>query len=274
MSRTQTKVRTETRTRVLVATLAILVLAAGVAFGVAGGFSKPSILTNLQKPLAMTPPGESPLGGTPGVPPGYTPPPGYVPTGYRILSSKPTVANFCSEFDSSVACKSAGWSVCQSISKQPGMQLSRVIKGSGAALYWYGKNGKRYVFPNEATYRTWFPIGSKCPIINQVSDETLASIAIAGNVTARPGVKLIKIQTDPKVYAVSKNGELHWIEFGPKFNSIITTYYGQTWTNSVIELPDPFFTMYSMGTSITDVSQYSPGNASSSSPTIDIDKGL
>jgi hypothetical protein len=205
------------------------------------------------------------------------------PPGYSVASVNPTVGvvkNLCTaEFDTSTACKSAGWSICkQAISKLSDLTLSRVIKGSGTALYWYGKDGKRYIFPNEATFRTWFPIGSKCPIINQVTDAALEQIPLGqipgGFVNARPGIKLIKLQGDPKIYAVSKNGVLRWIESGPEFNSIITEYYGQTWTDSVIELPDQFFIMYSMGEYITNASQYSPANASSSSPTIDIDKGL
>src|SRR3989344_2559457 len=75
------------------------------------------------------------------------------------------------------------------------------------AVYYLGADGKRYVFPNEKTYKTWYSDFSGVQI---VSATELSSYSIGGNATYRPGVKLVKITTDPKVYAVGGNGTLHW----------------------------------------------------------------
>src|SRR3989344_5022914 len=60
-----------------------------------------------------------------------------------------------------------------------------LIKASLPAVYFYGGNGKRFVFPNEKTYKTWFAdFGS----VKTVTDSELAAITIGGNATYRPGV--------------------------------------------------------------------------------------
>src|SRR3989344_8729122 len=69
-----------------------------------------------------------------------------------------------------------------------------IIKGqTSTAIYYYAVDGKRYVFPNDKTYLSWYPDFSN---ITVVSDTDLASIPIGGNVTYRPGKRLVKIQTD------------------------------------------------------------------------------
>src|SRR3989338_4746527 len=81
-----------------------------------------------------------------------------------------------------------------SLAAQPG----DLIKGGTAAVYYYGTDAKRYVFPTEKTYQSWY---ANFDQVKTVSDTELASYPLGGNVTYRPGVKLIKIMTDPKVYA-------------------------------------------------------------------------
>ena len=68
-----------------------------------------------------------------------------------------------------------------------------LIKAGGSAVYWYGADGKRYVFPNEKTYLSWYADFSG---VQTVSDADLASIMIGGNVTYKPGVRMLKITTD------------------------------------------------------------------------------
>ena len=82
-----------------------------------------------------------------------------------------------------------------------------LIKGSSPAVY-YVDEGKRYVFPNEKVYFSWY---QGFDGIATVSDETLASYPIGGNVTYKPGLKLVKIQSDPRVYAVGAGSLLRWI---------------------------------------------------------------
>ncbi len=118
-----------------------------------------------------------------------------------------------------------------------------LIKASGPAVYYYGSDAKRYVFPNEKTYFSWYTDFSS---VKTITDAELAAIAIGSNVTIRPGTKLVKITTDPKTYAVTKCGVLHWIES----ETVAKALYGDAWNTRVVDVPDGFFVNYTVGSSI------------------------
>ncbi len=118
---------------------------------------------------------------------------------------------------------------------------------SPAVYYVYG--GKRFSFPNKKTFDTWYPDFSS---VEFVTANELAKYPLVANVRYRPGVRLVKIQTDPKVYAVSRYGELRWITS----ESIATSLYGSDWNTKVDDVPDAFFTNYSLGDSITSAGSF------------------
>jgi hypothetical protein len=108
------------------------------------------------------------------------------------------------------------------------------------AVYLRASDGKRYVFPNKKTYDTWYEDFSK---VSTVSPEQLASYPIGGNVPYRPGTKLVKIQSDPKVYAVEPGGVLRWVQT----ESIARNLYGQDWAERIDDIPAGFFNTYTIG---------------------------
>ncbi len=119
-----------------------------------------------------------------------------------------------------------------------------LIKASGPAVYYYAADGKRYVFPNEKTYFTWY---NDFSTVKTITDAELAAIQIGANVTVRPGTNLVKITTDPKTYAVTKGGVLHWIES----EALAKQLYGDNWAQRIIDVPDGFFVNYSIGSSVS-----------------------
>ncbi len=142
-----------------------------------------------------------------------------------------------------------------------------LIKGSTVSVYYYAPDGKRYVFPTANTYFTWY---TDFRSVKTVSDTQLGSIVIGGNASYRPGVKLIKVMTDPKVYAVSKGGVLRHITS----EAIASQLYGSNWRTQVDDLPDTYFTNYTIGVPITSANDYNPTSMRAASPTIGDDKGL
>lgn len=124
-----------------------------------------------------------------------------------------------------------------------------LIKGPGDTVYFNSNEGKRYVFTTEAVYKSWYPDYSN---VAQISSQELAAIPLAGNVTMRPGYSLVKITTDPKVYAVSYFGILHWL----KTEQIAIDLYGANWNKQVVDVPDTYFTDYVIGYPIEESSQY------------------
>ncbi|MFA5853603.1 MAG: M23 family metallopeptidase [Patescibacteria group bacterium] len=120
-----------------------------------------------------------------------------------------------------------------------------LIKSTAAsAVYFCGADAKRYVFPNDKTYFTWYADFSS---VLTLSATELAAIPIGGNVTYRPGVKLLKIQSDPKVYAVDRQGTLRWVTT----DTLAKAMYGTAWAKQVHDLSDAFFINYKVGDPIT-----------------------
>ncbi len=116
-----------------------------------------------------------------------------------------------------------------------------LIKGaSNAAVYYCSRDGKRHAFPNEKIFHSWYDSFSG---VVTVSDATLASISLGKSVTYRPGVRMVKVQTDPKVYAVAANGTLRWVQNEDDAAAL----YGADWNTKIDDLSDAFFADYTVG---------------------------
>jgi len=135
------------------------------------------------------------------------------------------------------------------------------------AVYYLGANAKRYVFPNEKTYKSWYSDFSGVQI---VSSTEMSSYIIGGNVTYRPGVKMVKITTDPKVYAVASDGTLRWITTAEVAEAI----YGASWAAMVEDVSDAFFVNYTIGSDITAAADYDKNTETANSSSINDDKNL
>ena len=148
------------------------------------------------------------------------------------------------------------------------LQPGDLIRGETySSVYYYGDDGLRYVFPNDKTYFTWY---SDFDDVQWVSDSTLATIQIGGNVTYKPGVKMLKINSDPTVYAVADGGELRAIDS----EEIAIELYGATWNQQIDDVPDGFFGNYEIGSRIELSSQYDPEAEEADAFSIATDKGL
>ncbi len=143
-----------------------------------------------------------------------------------------------------------------------------LIRGqSFTAVYYYGADGFRYVFPNDRTYFTWYKDFST---VKWVSDSDLTKIQIAGNVTYRPGAKMIKINSDPRVYVVAQGGLIRAIGS----EGVAKALYGATWNKMIDDVPDGFFSNYKIGGTIDDASMFSPSAELADAASIGVDKAL
>jgi len=142
-----------------------------------------------------------------------------------------------------------------------------LIKGSLPAVYYCGADGKRYVFTNDKNYFTWYPNFSGVQI---VSDNDLAGIQIGGNVTYRPGVRMVKIQSDPKTYAIAHGGSLRWVQT----EALASCLWGSNWNTQIDDISDAFFVNYQVGFAITSCADYNRTGEMQNSETINEDKEL
>jgi hypothetical protein len=124
-------------------------------------------------------------------------------------------------------------------------QAGDLIKMDGlSTVYFLGNDGKRYVYPHSSVFFTWHKDFSG---VVTVSPSELASYPLGSNVVMRAGTKLVKITTDPSVYAVEPNGVLRKIQS----EADAIALYGSSWAKRVVDVADSFFTNYTVGTPLT-----------------------
>jgi hypothetical protein len=153
---------------------------------------------------------------------------------------------------------SFGAAVFPQAAEAAGCSAGSLIKSTtAAAVYYCGNDGLRYVFPNFNTYNTWY---SSFSGVQTLSDSAIADIALGGNITYKPGIRLVKVQSMPKVYAVAQGGVLRWVAT----EAAATSLYGSNWNQQVDDLPDWAWVDYGVGSSIFSASDYSPSSAASS----------
>src|SRR3989338_9208663 len=139
--------------------------------------------------------------------------------------------------------------------------VSVVKLADGGTLYYVASDGKRYVYPNEQIYKSWF---TDFADVTTITAEEMAAIPLVGSIRYRPGVVLIKVQTDPRVYAVSKNGKLRWV----KTEALARRLYGENWSKLVDDLGASFFSNYTTGDDIDDESDYDADEEVNAAPVI------
>jgi len=144
----------------------------------------------------------------------------------------------------------------------------KLIKGTtNSTVYYLGIDNKRYVFPDQATFFSWYDDYSQVEVI---SDTELADIAIGGLVTIKPGIKMVKVTTLPKVYAVDQGGVLRWVET----EGLAQQLYGSDWANQIIDISDAFFINYKIGQTISLTSDFTPLDVQNRIKSIDQDKNI
>jgi hypothetical protein len=130
-----------------------------------------------------------------------------------------------------------------------------LIKASGPAVY-YVSEGKRYVFPNEKVFFSWY---ADFDGVRTVPDGELADYQIGGNVTYRPAARLVKLQSDPKVYAVGAGGTLRWVASETAAREL----YGADWSRKVDDISDAFFLNYRTGEPVASSADFDVASESS-----------
>jgi hypothetical protein len=111
---------------------------------------------------------------------------------------------------------------------------------SASAVFCLLPGNIRHTFPNLTTYLSWYPSFEG---IQTVPDEALADFRLSRNVTLRPGT-LVKSQTMADTYLVTDIfGTMRHI---PSEERAIELW-GANWASLVRDIPDEFFTNYTIG---------------------------
>lgn len=144
-----------------------------------------------------------------------------------------------------------------------------LIRGqSYSAVYYMGADGFRYVFPNDKAYFTWY---SNFDDVVFITDAQLAEIPMAdNNVTYKPGVKMVKINSRPNVYVVAKGGVLHHVDS----ETVAANLYGSNWNTKIDDIADGFFSNYEISDESAATVGFNATTASASVDNINDDKSL
>lgn len=99
---------------------------------------------------------------------------------------------------------------------------------------------ERYTFPNSTTFLSWYP---NFNTVQTVDDSELADFQLKRNVTLRPGT-LVKSATYPQVYLITDVfGTMRHIPSETRAREL----WGPNWASLVHDIPDEFFTNYTIG---------------------------
>ncbi|NQV12462.1 hypothetical protein HQ524_03785 [Candidatus Uhrbacteria bacterium] len=124
-----------------------------------------------------------------------------------------------------------------------------LIKGTSlSAVYFFSSDAKRYVFPSEQIFYSWF---NNFDDVITVDDSVLASFKIGSRITMAPG-SLIKITSDPKVYAIDSDGTKHHV----KDEVTASALFGSNWASQVVDIDITQWFDYPTGDQLTTSSEF------------------
>lgn len=137
------------------------------------------------------------------------------------------------------------------------VRVGDVIRTEGSpTIYYIDTDGTRRPFVDAQTF---FSYGYSFADVTLVTGATLPKLAVGLPMLPKPGVVLVKIQSDPRVYWLEQSEgvtTLRWVAS----EDVATGMFGTVWSTFVIDLPPTLFARFTQGNAITtpitiDVSQ-------------------
>lgn len=142
-----------------------------------------------------------------------------------------------------------------------------LVRGTSSPTVYYQANGARYVFADAATYFSWF---KNFEAVVTLSDAELAGLELKGTVPYRPGVRLVKTATDPRVYAVDADRTLRWVTS----EALARTLYGADWNRNIADIDNVVFARYTIGPAINEAEDFNPHELLQQNPSLHVGLGL
>jgi hypothetical protein len=116
---------------------------------------------------------------------------------------------------------------------------------SFSTVYYVDEDYTRHPLWDRQTYFTW---NDSWDEVTWVTDATLPTMPLGAVLPPKPGVALIKIQSDPRVFAVEEGATM----YRPALREILNeptarNLYGPFWNDYVIDLEPTLFSHYTVG---------------------------
>lgn len=134
----------------------------------------------------------------------------------------------------------------------------------GWPVFFYGADGKKSLFSTGETYKTWYPDFSKVKVITEA--ELKAIPGSDKNVTFRPGVSVIKFESESNLYVVEKGAVIRKVS-----DAVAKELYGASYEAK--QIPSAFRANYKSGADVNTAADYNKTAAMAASPDISTDMG-
>ena len=115
-------------------------------------------------------------------------------------------------------------------------------------IYYIASDKQKYPFPDDATFKSWYPESADIKIISNI--EMIKIHSGKAKITVRPGARLAKFPNSPKVYAVRAGAQLYWL----KNEKSAEWYYGSNWKQEIVNVDLKQFEDYTFQTYVYDYS--------------------
>lgn len=109
-----------------------------------------------------------------------------------------------------------------------------------SVVYYLDRDWLRHPFPNRHVYDSWY---QNFDTVKEITKDEMAQFRLGSPVTYRPGTKLVKISSIPKVYSVEPGGVLRWITT----EDVAIGMFGEDWADRVHDVPESYFINYTEG---------------------------
>lgn len=114
-----------------------------------------------------------------------------------------------------------------------------------SAVYYLAEDGKRYVFPTEDIFFSWHPDFSE---VREISCEDLASFPMGERIVYQAGTRLVKLPSDPSVFAVESDGVLREIPS----EEVAQELFGENWSERVDDVSEAFWGSFTVGSPLEE----------------------
>ncbi|MBI4592200.1 hypothetical protein HY733_02015 [Candidatus Uhrbacteria bacterium] len=114
-----------------------------------------------------------------------------------------------------------------------------------SAVYYLAEDERRYVFPNEKIFYSWYEDFSD---LVEVSCDELGDYELGERIPYQAGTRLVKVPSVTTVYAVEPEGVLRPINNEEQAETI----YGDDWASRVDDLSEAFFPSYTVAEELED----------------------
>lgn len=120
------------------------------------------------------------------------------------------------------------------------------------AVYFVDSAGGLHLFRSESIYKSWY---ANFNAVRTVPESALLDKTVGKDVSYHPGVRMVKMAGDTKVYAVVRGRTLRWV----KTEALAKYFYGDMWHKRVDTVSADHFNSYTLGAAIAKAEDFDPG---------------